>query len=450
MTKCRQFDNSRWLDDAELAQYEAAMKKEARQDLEMLAENARERVETIRDMRRYAESLPNSFALGKQEVAAKIKAFGEWTAKCWSNPYDYVVLNRFLPDEVVAEVNARVAGVEAQNEVLSILFGLDKTTDAREEKKALLQLALKAKNAGENERTPELQPDVAALANKFAHLGYYYFRGKPHDESVVRERLKHLLEKTAEELEKSLSEVARQERNADETQALEKQLGLDENTCRKIAVLKEYGYVSSIADEDYNFLVHRHAPLFKKLCREWGITWEEFAMLTPSEAAKAVAEGLQERMKPVLAQREQDHAVVLEEGAIRVLQWEELAEYRKKELKKEEPLHHLNELHGQSASPGKTEGTVKLVNGPQDVGKVLKGDVLVATSTNISYVPAMQRACAIVTNDGGLLCHAAIVSRELRIPCGVGTKVATRVFKDGDRVSVDAVNGIVKRMARDA
>jgi pyruvate,water dikinase len=71
-----------------------------------------------------------------------------------------------------------------------------------------------------------------------------------------------------------------------------------------------------------------------------------------------------------------------------------------------------------------------------------EGDVLVTTMTTPEYVLLMQKASAIVTNMGGLLCHAAIVSRELNKPCVINTKIGTEVFKDGDMVEVDADKGI--------
>lgn len=75
-----------------------------------------------------------------------------------------------------------------------------------------------------------------------------------------------------------------------------------------------------------------------------------------------------------------------------------------------------------------------------------KGKILVAKSTQPNYLPAMQRAKAFITDEGGLLCHAAIVSRELGIPCIIGTKNATHVLKDGDMVEVDANEGIVRKL----
>ncbi|HLC48700.1 MAG TPA: PEP-utilizing enzyme, partial [Candidatus Norongarragalinales archaeon] len=81
---------------------------------------------------------------------------------------------------------------------------------------------------------------------------------------------------------------------------------------------------------------------------------------------------------------------------------------------------------------------------PSDLPKMGEGDILVAQATNPDVVPAMKKAAAIVTNTGGITCHAAIVSRELGIPCIVGTKIATDVLKDGMVVEVDATKGIVK------
>ncbi|OIO27159.1 pyruvate, water dikinase, partial [Candidatus Micrarchaeota archaeon CG1_02_60_51] len=100
-------------------------------------------------------------------------------------------------------------------------------------------------------------------------------------------------------------------------------------------------------------------------------------------------------------------------------------------------------LKGAPASPGKASGPVRVVTDAKDGYKVKKGDVLVARMTSPDFVPAMKRAAAIVTDEGGMTCHAAIVSRELGVPCIVGTETATRVLKDGMVVTVDAVAGIV-------
>lgn len=100
-------------------------------------------------------------------------------------------------------------------------------------------------------------------------------------------------------------------------------------------------------------------------------------------------------------------------------------------------------LRGIGASAGRCKGTVKIVLNTEEMEKVCEGDVLVSVMTDPRFVPAMIRAGAIVTNTGGMLSHAAIISRELGKPCVVGTIYATVKLKDGMKVVVDGSNGVV-------
>jgi pyruvate,water dikinase len=100
-------------------------------------------------------------------------------------------------------------------------------------------------------------------------------------------------------------------------------------------------------------------------------------------------------------------------------------------------------VSGAAASPGVAHGPVKIVPDPSQIDKVLEGDVLVAEMTTPDFVPAMKRAAAIVTDRGGRTAHAAIVSRELGIPCVVGSENATTVLKDDQVITVDGSNGKV-------
>src|SRR3972149_8876496 len=116
--------------------------------------------------------------------------------------------------------------------------------------------------------------------------------------------------------------------------------------------------------------------------------------------------------------------------------------YEKSALKDENQLD-TPILSGASASPGIGTGTVKILKSPKEIAKVKSGDVLVATMTSPDYVPAMKKAVAIVTDEGGLTSHAAIVSRELGIPWVVGTLKATKTLKDNQIVTVDGSKGLV-------
>ncbi len=103
-------------------------------------------------------------------------------------------------------------------------------------------------------------------------------------------------------------------------------------------------------------------------------------------------------------------------------------------------------LKGKVSYKGKATGKVKIVLGPRDFHKVKKGDIIVCMMTQVNYFPLLNKVKAIVTDEGGITTHAAIISREMKIPCIMGTKIATKIFKDGDYVEIDANNGIVRKL----
>ena len=100
-------------------------------------------------------------------------------------------------------------------------------------------------------------------------------------------------------------------------------------------------------------------------------------------------------------------------------------------------------VRGLGAAPGRASGTVRLLRSLKEAGKLAAGNVLVTHMTSPDWVPLMRKAAAIVTDSGGMTCHAAIVSRELGIPCVVGTGEATKRLRDGELVTVDATHGTV-------
>ncbi len=100
-------------------------------------------------------------------------------------------------------------------------------------------------------------------------------------------------------------------------------------------------------------------------------------------------------------------------------------------------------LQGEPASPGVATGIVNILKSAKEIGKIKRGDILVTDMTTPDFVPAMKKAVAIVTNKGGQTSHAAIVSRELGVPCVVGTKTATTTLKQGRVITVDGAAGSV-------
>lgn len=136
-----------------------------------------------------------------------------------------------------------------------------------------------------------------------------------------------------------------------------------------------------------------------------------------------------------------------DDGTVSILTGQEAEDFNKQvDRPYRADYKDTKEISGAVAFLGKAYGVVKIINTVSDMSKMAYGDILISAQTSPSIIAAMKKAAAFVTDEGGLTCHAAIVSREMSKPCVVGTKIATQVFKDGDRVEVDADKGIVRKI----
>jgi phosphohistidine swiveling domain-containing protein len=125
----------------------------------------------------------------------------------------------------------------------------------------------------------------------------------------------------------------------------------------------------------------------------------------------------------------------------------------RKQYEKELPLKNfykafdeVKEVKGSVAYKGLVRGVAKVLYNVKEIQEFKTGEILIANQTTPEYVPAMKKAAAFVTDQGGITCHAAIVAREMKKPCVIGAKAATKIFKSGDMVEVDANKGIVRKI----
>ena len=138
----------------------------------------------------------------------------------------------------------------------------------------------------------------------------------------------------------------------------------------------------------------------------------------------------------------QDIEYAVEHGRIYIVQTRAVTtEEKVKKARSHEEINATPILIGLGASPGIASGVVKIVHDINELSKIQKGDVLVTVMTNPDFVVAMEKACAIITDEGAMTSHAAIVSREMGIPCVTGTEKATKIFTDGMIITVDGTNG---------
>ncbi len=180
--------------------------------------------------------------------------------------------------------------------------------------------------------------------------------------------------------------------------------------------------------------------VFHEMSRRYKIDAELLQHLLLEELPEAIKSG---KVEEIAKRRIQGCVFIVKAEKSIVCDGKDFLEFQKATTKEHEEVELIM---GMPASLGTASGTAKIVKTISDLQKVQQGDVLVASMTRPEFVPAMKKAVAIVTDEGGVTCHAAIVSREMGIPCVVGTKIATKVLKDGDIVEVRANHGVVRKL----
>ncbi|OGY54762.1 MAG: hypothetical protein A2951_01715 [Candidatus Buchananbacteria bacterium RIFCSPLOWO2_01_FULL_56_15] len=150
--------------------------------------------------------------------------------------------------------------------------------------------------------------------------------------------------------------------------------------------------------------------------------------------------------KKKISDRKKRYLLMMKNKKIREYTISEINAILKKELPHLNVNRRQDSVKGTTACRGITKGTVTVIFSAKDYSKIKQGAIIVTPMTKPTIVPYLSKANGIVTNDGGALSHASIISREMSIPCVVGTVHATDVFKDGDKVEVDANKGVVKKI----
>ena len=256
---------------------------------------------------------------------------------------------------------------------------------------------------------------------------------------------------------KELSEIAKEEKNITEhmermekefpeierkRKDYEKELQLSEYEKELFRAIRSVVFTKMYRKDAATFSLYAMEKCLKELAKRAGITLKQARYCVVEEIAEilkgnADKNALHERSEFCI------YSTVGEKPEI--FAGTEAKEYLKKYVR-EEKIEDVKELNGMCACVGYAKGKVRIINKPEDMKKMEKGGILVSIATTPEIVPAMKKAAAIVSDIGGITSHAAIVSRELNVPCVVGTKIATKVLKDGDLVEVDADNGIVRKI----
>ena len=214
-------------------------------------------------------------------------------------------------------------------------------------------------------------------------------------------------------------------------------LDLNKREKRKFFLARDMGFYKVFRKEITFFAMYLLGELTNNLSNLWNIDEKLFRNVLPEEYDFSM-------IKKIAKKRKEELIYLVNDDSEEIIVGKEAREILSLvKGKKVEPI--TKEYHeGSTAHPGKAIGKAKLVMGVNHLSKVQEGDILVSFSTNPQMIIAMGKAKAIITEQGGIACHAAIVAREMKKPCVVGIDDLTQIINDGDLLEVNADEGFVR------
>jgi len=389
---------------------------------------------------RFARSLPKDLSLysNKQLVElldACYKADEPVSTDSWTL-FDTVEISL-----ISAVENLLVKSGQTGTEVDALLLELSKPskiTPLDREKLSLLELVLLD---GE-----EYRRAFNKHVEEFAFIPMYDMYYEPYDKEYFNKRVEETRRSSSKELIKN--EIAdikmRYKKRVEFNKHILKKYDSDKTIKYLLQFFIGYSYLKDLKPYTRDKGSYHYRPIFVEVAKRVNRTLYQTLFMDTEELRSALL-GQSTVSAKELDKRSKNSVYFSRDAEI-------VCSYDPDVLKKVDgflkPEASIGEIKGTKAFGGFVTGIISLILSTADFGKFKKGSVLVASATRPDFVPIMKNATAIITDEGGILSHAAIVSRELGIPCIVGTKIATKILKDGMMVEVDADRGVVKILKR--
>ena len=298
-----------------------------------------------------------------------------------------------------------------------------KLTSREKFRLSVLDLACAIEKSKKSPNIKTYQDKINKIIKKFGHLPTYLLNVRLYTKDEIWNEIKYFISKGAyKERKKELDFYKRQkkERNATLTKFASR--------IQKIANVMSHDVW--LRDERVVWFgkpVVLAYPLFCEAAKRHGVSYKEFVQQRINEIE---AGGIP---KKELKKRLRGYTYIVKNGIVEILEHQE-----RKNISDKKKI-----IRGQIANPGKVRGRVR-IGTAYTFYQLKPGEIAVTGMTTPEAALFLKRAAAFVTDEGGITCHAAILSRELNKPCIIGTKIATKVLKDGDLVEVDADKGVVK------
>lgn len=365
--------------------------------------------------------------------------------------YAQYPMDEYFEDAIERKLRKYISDDDSNFRKLVLIFSnSEKTTEVSEERWLLLKIAKRFNQNKEN--LARLSSSAKNIINKHLEKFAYINRGLATSraytfEDIVK-RLKEIRGqiKDGKKLDEMIYNASKIKAIADYKWALKK-IKPKVDFKRIIVQARKHSYLRNLRVESFFNVEYGASFAYNEVARRANFNPDLIMEVTIPEMIDFLRKNKPLPGKKEMEKRVQNYAMVVKNGATSLITDGE----KIKKIAKiyEMHLEKVEIIHGRVACLGGViKGRAKICLDKSEIGKVKSGDILVANFTTPDFIPAMEKAAAIVADQGGLSSHAAIVSRELGVPCVMATKNGTRVIRENDLIEVNAKTGVVKILER--
>lgn len=322
-------------------------------------------------------------------------------------------------------------------------------TEVSEERWKLVQIAKDffEKDEDLDNLSVEAKEKINKHLDKFAYINRGLATSKPYNFTDMVDRMKEMKKQVEEgkKMDDLIYEASEEKVENDYKWAL-KQIQPKPDFQRIIDLAREHSYLRNRRVEAFFNADYGASFMYAEIAKRANFNSDWIMEISVPEMFAAL-EGKSLPDDEQMKIRFENYAMMVRNAETSLIT--DPAEIKKMEQEYSVDVKNVEEIHGKMACLGGIiRGRAKICLDKSEIGKVERGDILVAQFTTPDFVSAMEKAVAIVADQGGLSSHAAIVSRELGVPCVIATMNGTRIIHDNDLLEVDAQKGIIKILER--
>ena len=349
---------------------------------------------------------------------------------------------KVLQEELIKLINSKIRGQAEQLYYFEKLSFVRKEVDSTKEIKALLYIVKEIKENSFDYNSSRVRKLIKNHLKTFRHMKLRWNFEEPYTESEIQKRIEeHIKNNPDLELKKINSPYENAEKI---TKEFIENYNLTKREIELIDVVKEFVYLRTFRTDALFKSHYLIKELLVKITEDLKIDFSNLFYLQFDEVLDLL-NGKNLDVEGLIKERKNGWYLVMCNDKRTLFCGEEMLIVDNLNLFQKE-IENKGEIRGDVVSPGKIKGKVRIIKSVKDCQTMQNGEILVATMTFPQYMVALEKAAAFITDEGGILCHAAIISREMNKPCIIGTKSATKILKTGDLIEVDANKGIVRKI----